>query len=217
MERSKYRCCMAPGYHRLGEVPAKRHVAFRAPDGQLYAEEVMGMEGFSGRYSILYHRYAPTRVTKVAEVDPVAAPGSACGLWGRPGPPAADSALRHHLLRTAAAECVVEDELAARTVLLHNDEVRLSLSVFGSGPGRFVRNGGADECHFVHEGGGRLESIFGALDYHPGDYVVIPRGTTYRWLPTADSRHLVIEAGGGGVRLPRRYQSGDGQLLEHAP
>src|SRR5438067_6013171 len=90
MERSKYRCRMAPGYHRLGEVPAKRHVAFRAPDGQLYAEEVMGEEGFSGKYSILYHRYAPTRVTKVAEVDPVAAPG----------PTATDGAIRHHLLRT---------------------------------------------------------------------------------------------------------------------
>src|SRR5688572_4752165 len=53
---------MAPSYHRLGEVPAKRHVAFRAPDGALYDEEVVGLEGFSGRYSILYHRYAPTRV-----------------------------------------------------------------------------------------------------------------------------------------------------------
>jgi homogentisate 1,2-dioxygenase len=198
---------MAPGYHRLGEVPAKRHVAFRAPDGQLYAEEVMGTEGFSGRYSILYHRYAPTRVTKVAEVDPVASPDGQ----------AADGAIRHHLLRTASATDEAEDELAGRTVLLHNDEVRLSLSVFGSDPGRFVRNGGTDECHFVHQGGGRLESTFGALDYRPGDYVVIPRGTTYRWLPTGTSRHLVIEAGGGGVRLPHRYQSGEGQLLEHAP
>src|SRR5207248_5918038 len=29
---------MAPSYHRLGEVPAKRHVAFRAHDGVLYNE-----------------------------------------------------------------------------------------------------------------------------------------------------------------------------------
>src|SRR5207302_4442598 len=103
---------MAPSYHRLGEVPRKRHVAFRAPDGQLYPEEVMGTEGFSGRYSILYHRYAPTRVTKVAEVDPVAAPGA----------PAADGTVRHHLLRTARAAGgdATDDELAARTVLLHN-------------------------------------------------------------------------------------------------
>src|SRR5438067_8350695 len=92
MERSKYRCRMAPGYHRLGEVPAKRHVAFRAPDGQLYAEEVMGTQGFSGRYSILYHRYAPTRVSKVSEVEPLPVPPRA----------ARDTTLRHHLLRTAS-------------------------------------------------------------------------------------------------------------------
>jgi len=56
---------MAPGYHRLGGVPPKRHQAFRAPDGALYQEEVVGLDGFSGRYSILYHRYAPTRVLEI--------------------------------------------------------------------------------------------------------------------------------------------------------
>ena len=62
---------MAPSYHRLGEVPRKRHVAFRTAGGDLYSEEVVGTEGFSGRYSIQYHRYAPTRVVKVAEADPL--------------------------------------------------------------------------------------------------------------------------------------------------
>ena len=46
----EYVSVMAPSYHRLGAVPAKRHVAFRASDGSLYAEEVVGTEGFSGRY-----------------------------------------------------------------------------------------------------------------------------------------------------------------------
>src|SRR5437763_414411 len=48
-----------PSYQRLGEVPAKRHTQFRAPSGALYAEEVVGTEGFSGPYSILYHRGLP--------------------------------------------------------------------------------------------------------------------------------------------------------------
>src|SRR5690242_19105156 len=102
---------MAPSYHRLGEVPAKRHVAFRAPGGDLYSEEVIGTEGFSGRYSIQYHRYAPTRVMKVAEVDPVPVPPA----------PAADRTLRHHLLHTAGAP-EADDELAGRAVLLHNPD-----------------------------------------------------------------------------------------------
>ena len=211
---------MAPSYHRLGLVPPKRHQALRSPGGTLFAEEVVGTEGFSGRYSILYHRYAPTRVAKVSEVAPMVSPA-----------PATESVIRHHLLRTlrndpqtggAAADPEIDepgtDEIGGRVWLLHNEDVRIGLSDFGAAPGRLVRNGGADECHFVHHGGGRLESVFGALDYREGDYVVVPRGTTHRWLPAGGAnRHLVIEAGHEGIRLPRRYQSAEGQLLEHAP
>ena len=117
---------VAPSYHRLGEVPRKRHVAFRAPDGALYPEEVVGTEGFSGRYSILYHRYAPTRVLKVAEAEP-----------GRP------VARRRRPTRRCATTCCARrgldrpaaDELAGRRVLLWNDDVRLAVSAFGAGPG----------------------------------------------------------------------------------
>ncbi|HUS61899.1 MAG TPA: homogentisate 1,2-dioxygenase, partial [Acidimicrobiales bacterium] len=77
--------------------------------------------------------------------------------------------------------------------------------------------GGADELHFVHEGGGRLESLFGVLDYRPGDYVVLPKGTTHRWVPSStNNRSLIVETP-GGVRFPKRYVSREGQLLEHAP
>src|SRR5438552_2061856 len=198
---------MAPSYHRLGVVPAKRHVAFRAPDGQLYNEEVVGLDGFSGRYSILYHRYAPTRVLKVADVDPVPSPPQA----------ATDGTLRHHLLRLPDRLAEGADELGGRTWFFANADVRVGLTAFGAGPGRYSRNGGADECHFVHLGGGRLESTFGVLEYRPGDYVVVPKGTTHRWVPDgARNRHLVVETP-GAIRLPRRYQNAEGQLLEHAP
>lgn len=203
---------MAPSYHCLGLVPPKRHVAFRAPDGELYHEEVVGADGFSGRYSILYHRYAPTRVRAVREVEPEPSLPR----------PAADTTLRHHLLRTVTAGYGAGagggvDEQAGRATLLHNDDVSIGLSVFGADPGRLVRNGGADEIHFVQTGGGVLESTFGALTYRTGDYVVVPRGTTHRWAPSGPgNRHLVIEAA-AGVRLPHRYQNAEGQLLEQAP
>ena len=35
-----------PYYRRVGEIPPKRHTRFRQPDGSLYAEELMGEEGF---------------------------------------------------------------------------------------------------------------------------------------------------------------------------
>ena len=48
-----------PYYRAIGEFPRKRHVRFLRPDGGLYAEELMGEEGFSSDSSLLYHRYLP--------------------------------------------------------------------------------------------------------------------------------------------------------------
>ena len=53
-----------PFYHRLGEIPHKRHTQFRRPDGGLYREEVMGLEGFHGVQSLLYHGFLPPRVLR---------------------------------------------------------------------------------------------------------------------------------------------------------
>src|SRR5256885_4035350 len=44
----------------------------------------------------------------------------------------------------------------------------------------YYKNGGADEIIFIFKGGGTLESIFGKQRYRPEDYIVIPRGITYR-------------------------------------
>ena len=51
-----------PFYHKLGQIPHKRHTQFRKPNGELYREELMGLEGFSSLQSILYHNFIPPRV-----------------------------------------------------------------------------------------------------------------------------------------------------------
>src|SRR4030081_2713160 len=51
-----------PYYRRVGEIPQKRHTQFRSPDGSLYAEERMGVEGFSSDSALLYHRFLPTAI-----------------------------------------------------------------------------------------------------------------------------------------------------------
>jgi homogentisate 1,2-dioxygenase len=48
-------------YLQHGDVPHKRHTQFRKPDGGLFAEELFGIEGFSGRASLLYHHTPPTQ------------------------------------------------------------------------------------------------------------------------------------------------------------
>src|SRR6185436_5646994 len=59
-----------PFYQRLGDVPRKRHVQFRA-NGTLLTEEVMGLEGFDGNESILYHLTSPCRVEKLGGFEPI--------------------------------------------------------------------------------------------------------------------------------------------------
>jgi len=59
-----------PFYQRLGEVPRKRHIQFRE-NGTLLTEEVMGLEGFTGNESILYHLQSPCRVMELAGFEPI--------------------------------------------------------------------------------------------------------------------------------------------------
>src|SRR5206468_12683387 len=58
-----------PYYRAVGEVPRKRHTQFRKPDGSLYAEELMGVEGFSSDSALLYHQHLPTAILDAVAVD----------------------------------------------------------------------------------------------------------------------------------------------------
>ncbi len=82
------RCSMS-SYHRLGELPRKRHIVFRQPDGSLYHEHVMGSRGFSGPESLLYHRRPPTAIISSRLLHKCEWPLEDDGM------PLADAALRH--------------------------------------------------------------------------------------------------------------------------
>ena len=51
-----------PIYHKLGEIPRKRHTQFRKPNGDLYYEQLFGTVGFDGMSTNLYHEQRPTQV-----------------------------------------------------------------------------------------------------------------------------------------------------------
>ena len=97
-----------------------------------------------------------------------------------------------------------------------NADVEISLCRPTERMDYFFRNGEGDEVIFVHEGSGTLETIFGELPYKDGDYVVVPRGTTYRFRPEGEQRYLVFETP-GLIEIPRRYRNQYGQILEGAP
>jgi homogentisate 1,2-dioxygenase len=191
-----------PTYQLRGEVPRKRHIQFR-DNGRLLTEEVMGLEGFSGNESILYHLTSPCRVTKVAEFEPIER-----DEWVPDGH-------QHRHFATMGIE-PEGDAISGRRLLMWNQDVEISLCRPDEEMETFFRNGEGDEVIFVHEGSGTLETIFGDVPYKEGDYVVIPRGTTYRFRPEGDQRYLVFESP-GLIEIPRRYRNDYGQLLEHAP
>jgi homogentisate 1,2-dioxygenase len=189
----------------VGQVPPKRHTQFRQPDGSLYAEELMGQEGFSSDSSLLYHRYMPTAIVAAEEFEPPA--------WSR----RANRPLKPRHFRTHKLDAGGADPILGRQHLLANDDCRISY-VVADRPSPLYRNAIGDECVYVEAGTARFETTFGSLDVGAGDYVIIPTSVIHRIVPTGDAplRTLVVEAT-GHIGPPRRYLSVRGQLLEHAP
>jgi homogentisate 1,2-dioxygenase len=193
-----------PIYHRLGEVPRKRHVALRKKDGAIHYEELVGNKGFTGPASLLYHLRLPTVVKRVKTLR---------GLAWAAEP---ERVVRHRHFRTARLETGPSPVLD-RVPLLFNADAALSMVCPEEEDAFLYRNGQGDEIVFTAEGEGTLESSFGKVPFRPGDYVVIPRGVLHRWrLMKGPFRFLIIESA-GYVRTPKRYRNEHGQLTEMAP
>jgi homogentisate 1,2-dioxygenase len=191
-----------------GKIPHKRHTQFRKADGSLHHEEVMGIHGFAGIQSILYHLYPPTRVR---EVGTVLLPDQLLPEYEAQG------ALRHrHLLGTKLSGG--GDAVEGRVALMGNQDVLLSLCQPDRAMDYWYRFAHGDEVLFIHDGTGVLESQFGLLRYRPGDYLVLPTGVLWRLVPDdgVAQRILVIEAF-GHIEPPKRYLNRYGQFLEHSP
>ncbi|GAA0980092.1 homogentisate 1,2-dioxygenase [Acrocarpospora macrocephala] len=195
-------------YRSVGSVPHKRHTQHRTPEGGLYAEELMGEEGFSADSSLLYHAGIPSAIIDAT-------------LWELPDQtltenrPLIPRHLRLHALTSDDWKAV--DVVTGRRLVLGNADVRISYVAAGeSSP--LYRNAIGDECVYIESGTATVETVFGTLQAAQGDYVMLPRATTHRWLPVGDEplRAYVIEAN-SHIAPPKRYLSRYGQLLEHAP
>ncbi len=192
-----------PFYQTLGSVPHKRHTQFKKPDGKLYREEVMGLEGFSSIQSILYHHFLPPRVKRTEDL------GSAKPDYVDFGP------IRHRAFKTHQTP-PGPDPVTARIPLLGNNDVILGVSRSQHSMDYFYRNSQAYETWWVHDGSGILKSQFGNLPFHKGDYIVIPFGVTWQMQLNEECKFFTIE-NPSQIEPPKRYRNGYGQLLEHAP
>ena len=193
-----------PTYHRLGQLPKKRHIAFRRPDGGLYSEQLMGNEGFTGPASLLYHIHPPTTVLSAKRLRDVA--------YVAEGDP---TLMHRHFLTARLAEG--GSPTLDRTPLLFNDDVALLFARPTVNDAHFYRNAQADEVVYVGEGAGVLETQFGELPYRAGDYLVVPRHVLHRFRMDATPHRLLVIESRGYVRTPSRYRNEYGQIVEGAP
>jgi homogentisate 1,2-dioxygenase len=194
-----------PFYHKLGNIPPKRHTQFRKPDGTLYSEQLFGTVGFDGMYSNLYHEHRPTQVREITKQYSVAPKI------------ASKNNLRSYRLKgfQVAPE---NDFLKSRKTVLTNSDCHIILAA----PKRslrdyFYKNTNADEMIFIHKGSGKLRTFMGNLDFKYGDYLLIPRGMIYQIdFDTEDNRLFIVESY-RPIYTPKRYRNWFGQLLEHSP
>ncbi len=196
-------------YRQAGSIPRKRHTQHRRPDGSLYHEELMGAEGFSSDSSLLYHEQIPSAIIEAWS-------------WNMPDHSTAPNEPllpRHCRLHElfAGENWKHEDVVTSRRLVFGNADVRIFYVVAGLASPLY-RNALGDECVYVESGSATVQTVFGALTVGAGDYVLMPRGITHRWVPEPGEplRAYCIEAN-SHIAPPPRYLSRFGQFLEHAP
>jgi homogentisate 1,2-dioxygenase len=137
----------------------------KIPEG-MYEEE-HGRKGFFGRVSHLYHKNQLTNWTEI----------------------------KGNLKPQAIVSQFEKQDLTNKFIsLLQNNDCIISLGTYTSSFKHFYRNADFDELFFIHAGEGKLETTYGHLDYKKGDYIVMPRGTTYKFFITEKTKILKVEA-----------------------
>ena len=192
-------------YHSLGAIPPKRHTTFEKPEGGLYQEELFGTAGFVGMSSLIYHVHPPTVVSEIKQVK---------DLTPKIGIEKNMKALSFKGFSLPQ----IDDYIESRKILFVNNDLKIGLAAPKSfSRDYFYRNSDSDEMLFIHIGSGKLRTMYGSIDFKYGDYLIIPKGTTYQIdFDTKDNRILFIESA-SAITTPKRYRNNYGQLLEHSP
>ena len=194
-----------PFYHKLGNIPPKRHTQFRKPNGDLYYEQLFGTVGFEGMSTNSYHEQRPTQVKEIRSQYSVA-------------PTIAKSNnIQSYKLRGFDV-APQDDFLESRKIVLTNSDCHIVLAApRKSTTDYFYKNTDSDEMIFIHQGSGKLRTIYGNLDFKYGDYLIIPRGIIYKIdFDTEENRLFIVESH-SPIYTPKQYRNWFGQLLEHSP
>ncbi len=194
-----------PRYHKLGNIPPKRHTIHKSKDDEFYYEELFGTIGFDGMSSLIYHTHRPTQVKKILKSYDVA-------------PKVAVEKNMKSLMLNGFNVKPFDDFLDSRKCILMNNDCQIILaSPKKSLTTYYYKNTDSDEVIFVHKGSGKLRTFLGNIDFEYGDYLVIPRGVIYQINFDSTENRLFIVESKNPVYSPKRYRNWFGQLLEHSP
>ncbi|MFC9555762.1 homogentisate 1,2-dioxygenase [Rhodococcus sp. NPDC056960] len=141
-------------------------------------DDELGRGGFDGRQAVLYRRN-----------DPTVFRGE--GRFRSSSFPSLD-------LKTDD----LSDARGWPARLFFNDDVTVWLTRRAESMPFVRRNVDGDECWFIHVGTGVVETEFGPVEFGPGDYVVIPKAVTHRWVITSGPIHALGIETVGELRAP---------------
>src|SRR5690554_2415678 len=194
-----------PLYHKLGNIPPKRHTIFKKPNGDYYYEQLFGTVGFDGMSSNMYHEHRPTQVKEIKGSYSV-----------KPEIVRANNIQSYRLRGFQVPQ--TPDFLESRKPMLTNSDCTITLAApTNKTQDYFYKNTDSDELIFIHKGTGKLRTILGNLDFKYGDYLLIPRGIIYKIDFDTDDNRLFIVESRRPIYTPKRYRNWFGQLLEHSP
>lgn len=137
----------------------------KIPEGMF--EEEHGRKGFFGRVSHLYHHNPNTSWTNIeGELKP----------------------------RNLPVTFDNEPLLNKYVPMLYNNDCVISLGTIEKNYENFFRNADFDELFFIHDGTGTIETVYGPIEYVKGDYIIIPRGTTYKLYLKTKTKVFKVES-----------------------
>lgn len=154
-------------------------------------EREMSKEGFFGPSAQFYHQHPPTSWSNIE------------------GP------LAPHAFDTQKLENY-QNHPWQSDVLLHNEHTQLSVWKSHNAMQQLARNADGDTLLFFHEGEADLYCDFGHLKVNEGDYVVIPRGTMWRFENSTQINVLIIEASNASFGLPDKGILGHHAIFDPA-
>ncbi|HKJ16236.1 MAG TPA: homogentisate 1,2-dioxygenase, partial [Xanthomonadales bacterium] len=171
------------------EGTASRQAHADLPEGTF--EREIGREGFFGPATHMHHRHPPT------------------GWIHFEGP------MRPRAFDTTKMDQGNPSPWKA-PLLMHNASTRIRAWTLSKGMETLARNADGDELLFVHSGAGQLFCDYGRMKFSEGDYISLPRSTTWRIETSEEVRLLMIEATNSAYQLPEKGLVGPHAIFDPA-